>query len=242
MNTIKIDKQKTAVKMIAHRGLSGLERENTCAAFVAAGNRETYWGIETDIHCTADGKFVIIHDDTTTRVTGVEMTVEATDFDTLRSLRLLDKNADGSRWDLVLPTLEEYISVCKKYDKVAVLELKNPMPEEAVCEIIRAVEAMDYAEHMVVISFSFDNMVFLRKHYPEQKAQFLLSKWEDQWLPKLQEYNLGLDIKHLEITPELVEKIHGIGQQINCWTVDTPEDAARVIACGVDYITSNILE
>ena len=40
MNTIKIDKGQ--VKMIAHRGLSGLEKENTCAAFVAAGNRESY--------------------------------------------------------------------------------------------------------------------------------------------------------------------------------------------------------
>ena len=35
MNTIKINKEH--VQMIAHRGLSGLEKENTCAAFVAAG-------------------------------------------------------------------------------------------------------------------------------------------------------------------------------------------------------------
>ena len=242
MNTIKIDKQGTDVKMIAHRGLSGLERENTCAAFVAAGNRETYWGIETDIHCTADGRYVIIHDDTTTRVSGVEMTVEETDFDTLRSLRLLDKGEESTRWDLVFPTLEEYISICKKYDKVAVLELKNPMPEAAVVEMIRTVEKLEYADKMVVISFSFDNMVFVRKNFPHQKAQFLLSVWDDAWLPKLQEYSLGLDIKHTAITAELVKKIHGIGQQINCWTVDSPEDAARVIACGVDYITTNILE
>lgn len=242
MNTIKLDKQGTAVKMIAHRGLSGLERENTCAAFVAAGNRETYWGIETDIHCTADGKFVVIHDDTTTRVSGVEMTVEKTDFDTLRSLRLLDKNVEGTRWDLVLPTLQEYISVCKKYDKVAVLELKNPMPEEAICQIICQVEQMEYADKMVVISFSFDNMVLLRKNFPNQKAQFLLSAWDDKWLAKLKEYDLGLDIKFTAITPELVEQVHAIGQEVNCWTVDTPEDATRMIACGVDYITTNILE
>lgn len=242
MNTIKIDKQGTNVKMIAHRGLSGLERENTCAAFVAAGNREVYWGIETDIHCTADGKYVIIHDDTTTRVSGVEMTVEETDFDTLRSLRLLDKSEEATRWDLVLPTLEEYISICKKYDKIAVLELKNPMPEAAIVEIISAVEKMEYADKMVVISFSFDNMVLLRKNFPNQKAQFLLKDWDDKWLEKLQEYDLGLDIKHTAVTAELVEKIHAIGQQINCWTVDVPEDAARVIECGVDYITTNILE
>ena len=39
MDTIKFKKKK--VKMIAHRGLSGLEKENTCAAFIAAGNRTT---------------------------------------------------------------------------------------------------------------------------------------------------------------------------------------------------------
>ena len=42
MDTIKLNKEGSNVKMIAHRGVSGLERENTCAAFVAAGNRETY--------------------------------------------------------------------------------------------------------------------------------------------------------------------------------------------------------
>jgi len=242
MNTIKIDKQGTNVKMIAHRGLSGLERENTCAAFVAAGNRENYWGIETDIHCTADGKYIIIHDDTTTRVSGVEMTVEETDFDTLRALRLLDMEENDTRWDLVMPTLEEYISICKKYGKIAILELKNPMPEAAICEIINAVAAMGYAEHMVVISFAFDNMVLLRKNFPTQKAQFLLKEWDDQWLEKLREYDLGLDIKSIAITPELVEKIHSIGQEINCWTVNDAAEAARVLACGVDYITTNILE
>ena len=47
MNTVKIEKQNT--KMVAHRGLSGLERENTCMAFVAAGNR-SYWGIEVEAY------------------------------------------------------------------------------------------------------------------------------------------------------------------------------------------------
>ena len=43
--------------MVAHRGVSGLEQENTHAAFVAAGNR-SYWGIETDIRRTNDGRYV----------------------------------------------------------------------------------------------------------------------------------------------------------------------------------------
>ena len=38
MNTIKFE-NKGNIKMIAHRGLSGLEKENTCPAFVAAGGQ-----------------------------------------------------------------------------------------------------------------------------------------------------------------------------------------------------------
>ena len=114
MDTVKIKRGNT--KMVAHRGVSGLELENTCAAFVAAGNR-SYVGVETDVHVTADGKFIIIHDDDTGRVAVESMVVEQTDYETLRNLQL--KQKDGMlRTDLRLPSLEEYLSICKHYDKV----------------------------------------------------------------------------------------------------------------------------
>ena len=241
MDTHKIAMRKPL--MIAHRGLSGLERENTCAAFVAAGNR-SYFGIETDVHRTADGQYVIIHDDTTTRVTGQELVVEETDMATLRQLRLFDVGTDLPRGDLCLPTLEEYITICKKYEKVAVLELKNRMPDEAVWEIAEIVTDLGYMENTIFISFSLDNLIALRAKYPEQKAQYLVSRIEDPegLLEKLKMHRLDLDARHTALTRELVEHIHAEGLEVNVWTVDTPEDADRVMAMGVDYITSNILE
>ena len=74
---VKFEKQK--VKMIAHRGMSGIETENTSSAFVAAGNR-SYYGIECDIHVTADGEFVIIHDDDTGRVAKKDVNIEKSTF------------------------------------------------------------------------------------------------------------------------------------------------------------------
>ena len=131
MDTIKICAENKPL-MVAHRGCSGLERENTNAAFVAAGNR-SYWGIETDVHKTLDGKYIIIHDDNTGRVAVDEMIVEKSTFDTLRHLTLLNKYTDQKdRSDLVLPSLEEYISICKYYEKEAVLELKNAFEEEDI--------------------------------------------------------------------------------------------------------------
>ena len=70
MDTIKINKNSTL--LVAHRGLSGIETENTNAAFVAAGNR-SYYGIETDIHRTTDGRFVVCHDDNLLRVADVDI-------------------------------------------------------------------------------------------------------------------------------------------------------------------------
>ena len=241
MNTIKLNKDGSNVKMVAHRGVSGLERENTCAAFVAAGNRETYFGIETDVHRTADGKFVIIHDSNTQRVAGVDMIVEETTMDVLRTLRLTDRMGN-TRGDLVLPTLEEYLSICKYYGKNAVLELKNAMSEADIRGIMDVIESMDYAENVTIISFWLENLVLLRKNYPNQRAQYLLGECKPEDIETLKKYSLSLDIAYIYLTPEIVEQVHEAGLEVNCWTVDDPKEAARMISYGVDYITSNILE
>ena len=243
MNTIKLNTSGSNVKLIAHRGLSGLEVENSNAAFVAAGNRDSYYGIESDTHRTLDGKFVIFHDDNTKRVCVDAMVVEETTFDTLRSLHLYDqRHGTGTRGDNVMPTLEEYITICQRYEKEAVLELKNEFTASDVNKIMATIDKMGYLDNTTIISFCLKNLIRLRKRYPNVKAQFLLSVWDDKHMDSLIKYNLDLDIKHTAVTPELCQKIHDAGKVINCWTVDTVEDGQRVMDCGVDFITTNILE
>lgn len=240
MNTIKLP--DAHVRMIAHRGLSGLERENTCAAFVAAGNREKYFGIETDVHRTADGRFVVFHDDDTARVGLDRLVVEESTFQTLRALQLTDTDGTRSRGDLVIPTLEEYISICKRYDKVCICELKNEFAPEDVYRIVEIYRQMDYLDHVVFISFKLNNLIALRERCPDVPAQFLLNEWKEDSLDILRTYRLGLDIRHTGLTAQAVEQVHSIGEEVNCWTVNTLEAARTAIDLGVDYITTNILE
>lgn len=240
MNTIKFDKKQ--VRTIAHRGLSGLEKENTCAAFVAAGNRESYFGIETDVHRTADGQFVIIHDDNTARVGVDSLIVENSSFETLRKLRLTDIDGERGRSDLGIPTLAEYIGICKKYEKQCVLELKNQFKASDVYKIVAAIEKLGYLEHVIFISFQLKNLVYLRRSYPEQPAQYLLDAWDDKSLETLKKYNLGLDIRYTSLTKEIVDQVHAAGLEVNCWTVNTKEAGEALAGMGVDYITTNILE
>ena len=227
-------------KMIAHRGVSGLERENTAAAFVAAGNR-SYYGVETDIHRTADGQFIVVHDDTTERVTGICCTVEETDFDTLRALRMTD--LDGNpRGDLMFPSLCEYVNVCRKYDKTCVLELKNHMEPKDIEAIAAQIRGCGWLERTVFISFDLPNMLAIRSLLPEQPAQYLVCEFGDDLLDILTQNHLDLDIHHKGISAEQIAACHAAGVKVNVWTVDNPEDAMRLASWGVDYITSNILE
>ena len=239
MDTIKINAGKTL--MVAHRGVSGIEKENTHAAFVAAGNRSHY-GIETDVHRTLDGKYVCFHDDTTGRVAIDNLVVEESTFDTLRNLLLTDVDGKKGRTDLRIPTLQEYIQICKKYDKVAVLELKNHFPEEDVIRIIEIIQQEGYLSNVIFISFDFENMLTIRRLLPKQRAQYLTVKYSEELVEQLVNERLDLDILHEALTKENIEYMHSRGIAINCWTVDDPARAEELASWGVDFITSNILE
>lgn len=239
MDTIKVNSGKT--KMVAHRGVSGIEKENTNAAFIAAGNR-SYFGIETDVHRTLDGKFICFHDDTTGRVAIDNMVVEETTFDTLRKLLLTDRDGKKGREDLKMPTLKEYIETCKRYCKTAVLELKNEFVKEDIAAICDEINECEYLSNVIFISFAFNNLVKLREIYPEQKVQFLTIQYTDDLPERLSSHKFDLDINYTELNEERIKLLHSKGIEVNCWTCDDKEAAEKLCSYGIDYITSNILE
>ena len=240
MDTIKIADKKNC-RMIAHRGVSGIERENTAAAFIAAGNR-SYFGIETDVHVTKDGKYVICHDSNISRVSGVDLSVEGSTMAQLRAVPLFDA-AGGSRTDIRVPTLADYASICHRYGKHSVLELKGDITAEHIAGIAATMREYGHFDKTIFISFSYDNLLRLRRVEPEARAQLLPPENDPEKILRFcLENRIDLDIHNSYVTPEIVKTIHDAGLEINCWTVDNPTAAARLIEMGVDYITSNILE
>ena len=239
MNTIKI--RHDGVLMVAHRGVSGLEKENTCAAFIAAGNRSHY-GIETDIHPTIDGRFVCIHDGNTKRVGIDNIEVESCTYETLRNVVLCDINGEKGRQDLRIPTLEDYLRICKKYGKTGVLEIKGKFSRENLEKVIDIIKAEEYLDGITFIAFDIDNLIILRELLPEHPCQYLVNEYNAELLETLKKYRLDLDIYYKGINRENIAECHENGIKVNIWTVDNPEVAAEYIEWGVDFITSNILE
>jgi len=242
VDTIKVNNAK--VKMIAHRGLSGLEKENTNSAFVAAGNR-SYFGIETDIHRTKDGQYIIIHDETPKRVSNdkYDINVEENNYSELTDIVLPDIDNTTNRQDIRLPLLIDYIKICKKYEKKAVLEFKNPFESEHIAEVIDIIKKEKYLDNMIFISFDLENCKKLRQLLPKSDIQWLLAEEiTDKIIAILNEYHFNLDCAYQAVTPKVVEKVHALGLTVNCWTCNTKVVADKMIEYGVDYITTNILE
>ncbi len=239
-NTIKIE-NKNGTKFVAHRGLSGLELENTISAFVAAANSDCF-GIETDVHATSDGKFILFHDDSTGRLCDKDYVVSKTDYATIKSLDLIPQKTRTVGSDFKIPDLKDYLSICAFYDKIAVLELKERMTLDVIKGVYREVEKYYDPQKMIFISFSLENLKDLRAWQPNANIQYLVQSFNDNILNALKEYKLDLDIGHWVCPKDVIDICHKNGIKVNVWTVDNPGDAERFIDYGVDYITTNILE
>lgn len=239
MDTVKFDKKSTLV--IAHRGLSGIEKENTASAFVAAGNR-SYYGVETDIYRTKDGHFVINHDGDFKRVADVDVKIEESTLEEIQNIVLLDTDGSKSRNDLRPAVLQDYLAICKKYGKHSVIELKSSFTQEEIVRIIEIIKSYNYLESVTFISFEYDNLVKVRKVLPEQSCQYLFWKLTDEEIERLAKDKIDADVWCVELTEEQIKAAHSRGLKVNCWTVNEKENGEKFASWGIDYITTNILE
>lgn len=224
MDTIKINKGNSL--MVAHGTLQGLEPPNTLAGVIAAANR-SYWGIECDIRITKDKEFILVHNDNLLDSAGVDVKVSEATLAELQQYPLYDrfffygmedyglKSPEGiTRSDLRVATVEEYIRVCKKYDKIAVAEIKDRLTPEEITKLLDIVRKQDYLDGVVFISFRWENLAEIRRQQPGQTVQFLTGEgWDfsDAFLDKVAEAGFDLDIHIFTTGQELVDRIHARG-------------------------------
>lgn len=239
MNTIKFNSKNT--KLIAHRGLSGIERENTICAFIAACNRN-YFGNECDIHITKDNEFVVCHDNDTLRVSGVNLEIATSDYSFLKEIDLYEVNSTTPKSYLKIPKLSEFILLSKKYNKECIIELKPDFSINQIEKLLELVNSFDYLDKTIFISFKYENLRNIRLLNNSVRLQYLFSKFPEFYLDKLKSINADVDIHYSLLTKEVVSMFHQNSIKVNVWTVDDLNIANKLVEWNVDYITTNILE
>jgi len=111
-------------KTIGHRGYYSNAPENTTASFEAACI-EGFWGIETDIHNTSDGELVCIHDATIDRTTDGSGHVNNLTYKEIQNCNIDAGSHISDYPGLKVPKFEEYLSICRQYGAIPVIEVKG---------------------------------------------------------------------------------------------------------------------
>ena len=237
--------------IVGHRG-SQWGVENTRAAFIN-GAQAGAWGLECDIRVTADGTFVVSHDDSYKRLGGPETKIADMTTWQVLSTQLTSKR-HGITYAATPCTLGEFLDICNEHNVAPVVEVKvctsihsnTGAQDEPVFDgipaLISLIDSKGLADRAVIISFMPGVVDFIHRHYPDITVQVLAGDDDgtiDQWVDWCIERKMDLDAVHTIVTREAVERMHAAGLKVNVWTVDRLEDYERVKDMGVDFITTN---
>lgn len=210
--------------IIAHRGASGYEYENSRAAFRRAVMLDAD-GIELDVHATRDGAIVVHHD---ADIAGAGCIGQLT-LAEIRQFRL--RNGEP------VPLLGEVLNLVGERD--VWIEVKS-LPEgydEQLFSVMDCGPAPDrYAVH------SFDHRIVRRlgEARPGLSRGILLSAYLDDPVAAMRAVGARtLWQEWLQVDRDLVDKVHAIDGTLIAWTVNEIGDLERLARLGVDGLCGN---
>lgn len=221
---------------VAHRGYSANNPDNTPLAFSAAANK-SFWGIETDVRFTKDGIAVCSHDKTVKYADGTVLAVAENDYAALRAKPLENKKTADS---VYLCPFTEYLDICAKGDKVAVVEMKDLYTDEEVSALLALVDAHYSRKNCCFIAFDYENLTRLRAIDGSLSLQYLSETKNDPRFDDCLRDGFSIDVKYNVINKALVKKFHEKNLQVNVWTINSDWKRGKMRRLGVDYITGDV--
>lgn len=223
------------VKLIGHRGFSGYAPENTIPSFRLCGSND-FWGAETDIRETSDGKFVLMHDDTVDRMTNGTGAVASKTLAQIKSLTIDAGNLVEATSSLKIPTLEEYLQICKKCSLVPVIEIKSITSIEAFLNILKAYQMV---ESCLLICFDKPILESIRALNYKIELAYLSNTMTTAEIEYCKSNNFHINVTYSACTEALVKEAHSNGVLVGVWTIDSLSDIHNAMDIGVDFITTN---
>jgi glycerophosphoryl diester phosphodiesterase len=222
--------------VIAHRGASAYEPENTLRAFDLA-IRQGAQMIELDLHVTSDNHVVVIHDPTLNHRTNLKGRVDGL---TLAEIRRADAGK-GER----IPTLDETLDLTLGKARLY-LEIKDP---RAALPTLRIIRDRQCQAQVMLASFDIELMRGLGEEVRDTELGLILGnatfhpvvRWREAfpWLA-LKRVNHQVLCMQVELCyGYLASRTRANGKKLYVWTADKERQFARMTSIGVDGIVTN---
>jgi len=217
---------------IAHRGAKGYEPENTLKAFQKALDLNAD-GIELDVHLSADGHIIVIHDETIDRTTNRKGFVNTLSLTELKSFLIEDQYE--------IPTLNEVFDLTDKKCLINI-ELKGVGTSNKVVSLIEEYisdKNWNY-EHFIISSFDWNYLEEVRNLNPNIAIGVLTEENLDTALAfaeKIKARAIHPDYHLLNM--ENVNQVQEKGFLVLPWTINVKEDIQKIKSFKVDGIISD---
>jgi len=210
--------------VIAHRGASGFEVENSLAAFRAARTLGAD-AVELDIHETADGGFIVHH--------GTMIGQHHISLCPLRQIReQLLPNGEP------IPTLEEALGVILP-QMMADIETKKVSPEHD--ERLTAIIDASAAPQRVAIH-AFDHRIIKRfaERRPRMRRGVVAASYPVNPVRCMEDADAHILWEEWPlIDDQLIHAVHQAGKSVYAWTVNDPDGMHHLLHLGVDALVTD---
>ncbi|MEE1738337.1 glycerophosphodiester phosphodiesterase family protein [Streptomyces sp. BE147] len=213
---------------IGHRGVMGVEPENTLRSFVRA-EQAGMDAIELDLHLSKDGELAVMHDADVARTTDGTGPIAGK---TLAELRELDAG-EGER----VPVFEEVLDTVASPLQA---EIKDAAAARALAGVMVRRGLVGRVE---VSSFHDEAVAEIARLVPGVRTVLIAGRWGGDVVERAKAVGaatLALNIRRL--TLEVVEEAHREGLKVIGWVVNTQDHLRLVRALGLDGATTDFPE
>ncbi len=239
-STSKVIDKNDPVHITAHRGFSGVAPENTIPAFEKACN-EDYYAIECDVHLTKDEQWIICHNTTIDKTCNGEGNISDYTLEELRNFKVTYGHGIENYPDLQLPTLDEYLDLCKKYNKVPEIEIKRDgYYDTRLTDIIDKLKERNLLENAIIISFDINKLIKLQEYSPSTEYWYLVETIDNKGIEDAKKYGFAYAVCASNKKSDFKRAIKA-GLKVCVWTVDRLSKMEELYKLGIRYITSNFI-
>jgi glycerophosphoryl diester phosphodiesterase len=230
------------VEIIAHRGFSAQAPENTFAALELAIEAGAD-AVEFDIQLASDGSAFLMHDTTLDRTTNGHGPVSSCAPEAITRLDAGSWFSEAYSGEPVPPLPSAMLQIAGRIGRIY-LEVKRFSNSDDLDRVVEAVDAANARSRTVFISMDWDALAHIRTAAKDALIGYIVddasrtadgverARGDDRAL-------LDFDAKLLLGDPDLAGTIRDYDIPMAAWTVNTTDDADKLLRMGVPRLTTN---
>ena len=223
-----------ATEVIAHRGGGDLSTENTVESIRAAIEAGAT-ASEIDVQRTADGHYVIFHDNTLKRLCDDPRTIQELTLEEIKKLRITAPDGHQVR----IATLEEILNTAKDEIKLYI-ELKGKSAGMQMAnDVYQMLEERDMVNQVRIISLNANLISQVERTYPDVETEYLC------FIAYGEIETMEVDAVGLEeelATSQRIDNLHKAGKKVDVWTANSFGSIIRFMVLDVDGIITDSVQ